>query len=398
MTSGCSVWSAWRTIRNRDYLSTPSWVYILDLGMILGVGILLGIASNFFKGYGTALLLFVGIGGYLAVDYFLFSKGIWVHTVYPVFSQIFIYFGLNLYRYTFEEKERRFIKEAFGQYLAPAIVKQLMEDPSMLKLGGEKKVLTAFFSDIEGFATISENLSPEEMVELLNLYLTEMTNIVLKYEGTVDKFVGDAIIAFFGAPISLEDHARRSCFAALDMQRRLDKLRKQWREKGNPELRMRVGINTGEIVVGNMGSLTRMDYTMMGDSVNLASRLEGANKQYHTYTTISESTYEQAKDDIEARELDSIRVVGKIQPVKIYELLGRTGEIEPAINSILPLYNEGLRHYKNRRWNAGAKSFEKLLSINVDDGPSLTYFERCIAFSNNPPPEDWDGIFGMTGK
>jgi len=203
---------------------------------------------------------------------------------------------------------------------------------------------------------------------------------------------------FFGAPISFEDHARQSCFAALDMQRKLGELREHWKEQGKAELRMRVGINTGNVVVGNMGSLNRMDYTMMGDSVNLASRLEGANKQYHTYITISESTYEQTKDDIEVRELDLIRVVGKIQPVKIYELLGRTGEIEPALNSILPLYYEGLIHYKNRRWNAGAKSFENLLGINENDGPSLTYFERCIAFSNNPPPEDWDGIFGMIGK
>ena len=385
-------------IIQNDYLSRPFWVYILDLGMILGMGIFLGIAGNFFKVYGTAFLLFVGIVGYLAVDYYLFSKGIWIHTVYPVFSQIFIYFGLSLYRYTFEEKEKRFIKEAFGQYLAPTIVKQLMDDPSKLKLGGEQKILTAFFCDIEGFAAISEKLFPEEMVELLNIYLTEMTNIIMVHEGTVDKFVGDAIIAFFGAPISFEDHARRSCFAALDMQRKLGELREYWKEQGKPELRMRVGINTGDVVVGNMGSLNRMDYTMMGDSVNLASRLEGVNKQYHTYITISESTYEQSKDDIEARELDLIRVVGKINAVKIYELLGRTGEIEPAIDSILPLYNEGLKHYKNRRWNAGAKSFEKLLGIHENDGPSLTYFDRCIAFSNNPPPADWDGIFGMTGK
>ena len=178
-----------------------------------------------------------------------------------MFSQFLVYFGITLYRFTFEEKEKRFIKSAFSQYLAPAVVDQLVENPKLLNLGGEDKVLTAFFSDLEGFSSISEQLTAGELVILLNEYLTEMTDIVMQYEGTVDKFEGDAIIAFFGAPIDFKDHATRTCYAALDMQKRLAQLRKIWKKKGRHELFMRIGINTGEVTVGNMGSESRFDYT-----------------------------------------------------------------------------------------------------------------------------------------
>ena len=242
------------------------------------------------------------------------------------------------------ERKRNYIQVAISQDPAPAIVEQVPNDPSLLKMGGERKVLTAFFSDVAGFSTISEKLSPEELVELLNHYLTEMTDITLKYEGTVDKFGGDAIIAFFGAPVPFEDHARRACLVSIEMQKRLEELRAEWRKEGKHELFVRIGLNTGPMVVGNMGSKNRMDYTMMGDSVNLAARLEGVNKQYGTYTMISEFTYEQARDFIEVRELDRIRVVGKKEPVKIYELLGKKGEMDEKVREILPTFNDGLKY------------------------------------------------------
>jgi adenylate cyclase len=386
-------------ILQQDFLARPPWVRVLDVTMILVTGILLGVVALYFKAVGTALLLVVGVGGYLVVDYLLFTQqGLWVHTVFPVFSQFLVYFGITLYRFTFEEREKRFIKSAFSQYLAPAVVDQLVENPKLLNLGGENKVLTAFFSDIAGFSSISEQLTAGELVILLNEYLTEMTDIVMKYEGTVDKFEGDAIIAFFGAPIDFKDHATRTCYAALDMQKRLAQLRSAWKKKGRHELFMRIGINTGEVTVGNMGSENRFDYTMIGDPVNVAARLEGVNKQYYTYTMLSEFTYELAKDDIEARELDSIRVVGKKEPIKIYELLGRKGEMEDHIRLILPHFQEGLEHYKNQRWEEGITCFENALNLYEDDGPSLTYFERCITFQHHPPPPDWDGVFAMRTK
>jgi adenylate cyclase len=386
-------------ILDQDFLQRPQWFRLLDVMVILGTGLLLGLAALYFKAFGTATLLTFGIGGYLLADYVLFTQqGLWIHTVYPVFSQLLVYFGITLYRFTFEEREKRFIKEAFSQYLAPAVVDQLVENPKLLKLGGERKVLTAFFSDVANFSTIAEELGAEELVDLLNDYLTDMTEIILKYEGTVDKYEGDAIIAFFGAPITLEDHASRTCLAAIDMQKRLAELREGWKKEGKHELFMRIGINTGQMVVGNMGSTIRMDYTMMGDSVNLAARLEGVNKQYQTYTLVSEFTYELAKNDIEARELDSIRVVGRKEPIKIYELLGRKGEMADHIRLILPHFQEGLNHYKNQRWEEGITCFEKALNLHEDDGPSLTYFERCITFENHPPPLDWDGVFSIQDK
>lgn len=386
-------------ILNKDFLQRPPWIRLLEVMVILGTGLLLGLAALYFKAFGTATFLVFGVGGYLLADYVFFAQqGLWVHTVYPVFSQLLVYFGITLYRFTFEEREKRFIKEAFSQYLAPTVVDRLVENPKLLKLGGERKVLTAFFSDVAGFSTIAEQLKAEKLVDLLNDYLTDMTEIILKYEGTVDKYEGDAIIAFFGAPITLEDHASRTCLAAIDMQKRLAELREGWKKEGKHELFMRIGINTGQVVVGNMGSTIRMDYTMMGDSVNLAARLEGANKQYQTHAMLSEFTYELAKNDIEARELDSIRVVGKKEPIKIYELLGRKGEMEDHIRLILPHFREGLSHYKNQRWEEGITCFENALNLYENDGPSLTYFERCITFQNYPPPLDWDGVFSMRTK
>ena len=387
------------SVINGDFLMRPDWLMILDLLMILVSGIILGLMALFLPAYSMALFLFVSISGYLFADWQLFTqKGLWVHTVYPVLSQVFVYSGIMLYRIIFEEKEKRFIQGAFGQYLSPTVVNQLIEDPGMLKLGGERKELTAFFSDLVGFTKISEALTPDQLVDLLNKYLTEMTDILLKHNGTVDKFEGDAIVSFFGAPVSFEDHARRSCFAALDMQKRLEELREEWGKQGGQELRMRIGLNTGNMVVGNMGSKNRMDYTMMGDAVNLAARLEMTNKQYMTSTMISEFTYEQVKDDVEVRELDSIRVMGKEQTIKIYELLGRKGEIDDRMKEIIPQFQEGLKYYKNRQWDDGITCFENILNVHDDDGPSLVYFERCITFQNYPPDDDWDGVFTLRTK
>jgi len=386
-------------ILQQDYLIRPEWLRILDVIVILGSGLFLGVLSRFFKAYGMAFFLAGSILSYLLADYFLFTiLGLWVHTVYPVFTQIFVYSGITLYKYAFEEGEKRFIKTAFGQFLSPVVVDQLVENPSLLKLGGESKELTAFFSDLAGFSTISEKLSPEELVELLNNYLTEMTDIILKYDGTVDKFEGDAIIAFFGAPVPYEDHALRACRVAIEMQQRLKEMRAEWKAQGKHELFMRIGVSTGKMVIGNMGSKTRMDYTMMGDSVNLASRLEGVNKQYNTEIMISEFTYEKVKEDMEVRELDRIRVMGKTEPIKIYEVLGGKGEMNPKIGAILPLFKKGIQYYANRKWEEALACFEKILQINEHDGPSLTYRKRCMDYQFQPPQDNWDGVYEMLSK
>ncbi len=386
-------------ILQQDFLSRPQWIPLVDICVILVSGLMLGLIGLYFRALASFMLLGVGVVGYLWTDYYLFiEKGWWLNTVYPVFTQLFVYTGITLHRFVFEEKEKRFIKGAFSQYLAPTVVEQVVKNPELLQLGGVRKVLTGFFSDVAGFSTISENLTPEQLTSLLNEYLTEMTDIIMKYEGTVDKFEGDAIIAFFGAPISFEDHARRACLASLDMQKRLAEMRVVWKEQGRHELTMRIGLNTGPMVVGNMGSQTRMDYTMMGDSVNLAARLEGVNKQYGTHTMISQFTYEFVKDAVEVRELDRIRVMGKAEPVTIYELIGKANELSPKMEAILPLFKEGLSCYRAREWEKGIGFFEKVLALDENDGPSKTYLLRCQAYLTTSPPDDWDGVYSMTSK
>ncbi|MFQ5673599.1 MAG: CHASE2 domain-containing protein [Nitrospinales bacterium] len=388
-----------QNILDQQYLKRSSWVHLIDLGALIILGVLLSWILPKSKNLWGLLVVLCAIAGYFyAAQYMFEKKGIWINTVLPLTEAVVIFIGTTLCNYLAERKQRVFVKSAFSQYLAPAVVNQLIKNPERLQLGGERKILTAFFSDVAGFSTLSEKLSPQDVVELLNIYLTEMTDIILKYEGTVDKYEGDAIIAFFGAPISYEDHAKRACWVSVEMQQRLVELREQWKAEGKQQLFVRIGLNTGPMVVGNMGSKTRMDYTMMGDSVNLAARLEGAGKQYKVFTIISEFTYEQAREFIEVRELDSIRVVGKSEAVKIYELLGKTGELSETQRKVLAHFNEGLQNYKLRQWEKAISCFEEALGIDETDGPSLTYFERCLTFQSNPPSESWDGVFAMTSK
>lgn len=371
----------------------------VDLAMILALGIGLGLILRKVKAAGGVVALVAMLAGFLYFNRYMFiERGIWLNLVYPGVSLVLNFAGITVYRYMTEEKEKRFIKGAFGQYLAPSVVNQLLRDPSMLKLGGERRVLTAFFSDIQGFTSISETMTPEDLVALLNEYLTDMSNIIHKYEGTIDKYEGDAIVAFFGAPVPQEDHARRACLASVEMQEKLVAMREAWPGEGKPVIHVRIGLNTGPMVVGNMGSKERMDYTIMGDSVNLAARLEPANKGYGTYMMMGEETYKQASDNVEARELDLLRVVGKKEPVRVYELLGRKGEVEPLKMDAMKLYRQGIEDYSKMEWDAAIDLFKRALSLNGDDGPCRVYIQRCEEYKAAPPPEGWDGVYVLTHK
>jgi adenylate cyclase len=281
------------------------------------------------------------------------------------------------------------------------VVDELIKNPDMVKLGGERKELTVFFSDVAGFTTVSESLTPEELVGLLNEYLTAMTNIVLRYDGMIDKYEGDAIMAVFGTPIPYTDHAYRACIVSLEMQKELINLRAQWKAQGRPELKARIGLNTGPMIAGNMGAADRLDYTVMGDSVNLGSRLEGANKEYGTYIMISEFTRAQCEDRIETRFLDSLRVKGKLKPVRVYEVLGATESgypISTVKRKAVEVYEQGLQHYLKQEWDQAIRQFDEALGICPDDSPSEVYRSRCEVFKKNPPGPDWDGVFVMTTK
>jgi adenylate cyclase len=386
-------------ILRKNSLSQPVWKIFVDLVYLFFAGVILTVIYSRIRP--SQAILFWAISAtftYFLCHWFFIDKGFWLTDMYPFLENTAIASAIMINRFIDEGRQKLFIKKIFGQYLSPRVVKELINDPSRLKLGGEQKELTAFFTDLEGFATFSEKLGATELVDLLNTYLSKMTDILLQYDGTLDRYDGDAIKAFFGAPVYFEDHAKRACWVCIDMQNRLKLLRAKLMEEGKPELLMRVGINTGSMVIGNMGSTTRMMYGMNGDSVNLCARLEGANKQYGTYSLISESTYIQAKEFIEVRELDILRVVGRSTPIKIYELLGKKGEIEESLKKILPLFNQGLMNYQNREWDEARRCFENALMSRPEDGPSKVYLKRCDSFILNPPEDNWDGVFNLSTK
>ncbi len=387
----------WNTLEQNDFIKrSQRWENIL---ITLLFCLFIGYLATKLK---TIWILITGVGFvvlYIFLQMVLFSyTGKYYELTFPVLSMVFTFVGITMIKYLASDKEKKFIKNAFGQYLSPMVIDQLIKDPSKLNLGGERKQMTAFFSDVQGFSSISEKLTPEELVALLNDYLTDMCDIIAKYHGTVDKFEGDAIIGFWGAPLDDPKHAVSACYTSIEMQKRMVELRKIWKQQNKPEMHMRIGLNSGPMVVGNMGSATRMDYTMMGDNVNLAARLEGANKFYKTFTMISGATYELAKDYIEVRELDKIRVVGKKEPVAVYELLDRKGELDATLKQLVEVYNNGLEHYKNLQWDEAIEQFKKCLEIVPDDGPAVTYIERCEAYKENPPDDDWDGVYTLTSK
>lgn len=345
------------------------------------------------------LLLIAGIFE-LAIVLFS-SSSILMNIVNPSLAVVLAYFGTAVYQYLTEREQKSMIKGVFGHYLNPAVVNILVNDPDKAKLGGDRRELTIFFSDIASFTTISEHYhkDPEGLVVLLNEYLDEMTSIVLKYDGTLDKYEGDALMAFWGAPLPQKDHALRTCYAALDMQKRLSELRPKWKKEGKPELSARCGVNTGTVIVGNMGGKDRFDYTVIGDSVNLASRLEGANKQYQSQIMISDFTFGHVKGKVVTRELDLIQVKGKTEPVKVYELLGKTGmTLTDNQKQSLELYHEGLKLYRERKWEEAIAYFNQAFSLDETCYVAQIYAQRAGLYQINPPPDEWNGVFVMTTK
>jgi adenylate cyclase len=350
---------------------------------------------------GAFLLTVVFIGAVFEVSIIAFSNNVLINVVNPSLAIVFAYFGTAVYQYLTERQQKAVIKNMFSHYINPAVVNELVSNPEKAKLGGDRRELTIFFTDIANFTTISEqyHAKPEGLVALLNEYLDEMTRIVLKYEGTLDKYEGDAIMAFWGAPLPQKDHALRTCLAALDMQKRLEVLRPKWVKEGKPPLSIRMGINTGIVIVGNMGGRDRFDYTVIGDSVNLASRLEGANKQYKSNIMISDFTYTHVKNKIVVRELDLIQVKGKMEPVKVYELLG-TAEMQMTENQrqALEMYHEGLKLYRSRKWEEAIAYMQQAYSLDESCYVAQIYTERANLYQITPPPPDWNGVFIMTTK
>ena len=383
------------SILHQNFLKQTDLMKALDVCSIILFGCIMGIAIPRVKAIQGIILSLLIIILFVIVNAYIFTHfNLWLNLIYPVLTMITIYLGITVYRYISEEREKKKIRGAFQYYLTASVINEMLKDPSKLKLGGDKKDLTVLFSDIRGFTTISEKMTPEELVHLLNEYLTTMTNVVFHYDGLLDKYMGDAIMAVFGAPLDQPDHALRACRTAIGMLDKLKILQKKWLEEGKPVLNIGIGINSGDMVVGNMGSDMRFDYTVMGDSVNLGSRLEEINKDYGSNIVISEYTYEAVKDVLFCRELDAVRVKGKKQLVRIYELLGEIKDAEKWKQPV-SLFEEGLLKYKQGLWDEAIECFYKVLEIKPVDAPTHLYIARCEELKKNPPEGIWDGVFTM---
>ena len=368
--------------------------------MVLLTGLVSGILFALFRPFAgilTAILL--GVIGFTAAWVSFEQHALWVPMIAPLITVLLTFTIHYTYRYTLEERNKREIRGIFSRYVSAKVVDEMLKNPGQVELGGEKKVCTVLFSDLANFTSLAEVTPPEQLVKLLNEYLTGMTHIVLENQGTLDKYEADALMAIFGAPTDIGNHAVHACRTALSMQQAMEDIRQQWKKRKLPQLSQRIGINTGQMVIGNMGSDIRFDYTAIGDAVNLGSRLEGANKLYGTGILISDDTYQMARDHILARQLDLLRVKGKQEPVKVYELMAmRDDKVDIKTREVLNYFQQGYQHYLAQNWEWAMNQFRQALQINRDDEPSRLYLLRCQEFLHRPPGKDWDGVYTLKTK
>jgi len=345
-------------------------------------------------GLGLAAFLVALLAG---ASFYLFqSWNLWVPPLLLSGGLAVVYTGNILAQHFTVAQEKRWLRQALGRYVSSQVADSLLAHPESLELGGEEVEVTVLFMDLTGFTTISEGMAPRYLILLLNEYFNTMTQIILDNQGTVDKFIGDNLMAYWGAPLPLADHAALACQAALKMQEAMGAVRAGWRARGLPQLPARLGLHSGPVVAGNVGSKERFNYTVLGDTVNLASRLEGANRHYGTEIMLSQDTYQKVADKFLMRELDQVQLKGREQPVPCYELLG------PAPADGVPpwvqIFAAGRAAYLNREWKEAAAKFQKVLRLKPGDGPAQLFLERCLGFLRNPPPPDWQGIFVLETK
>jgi adenylate cyclase len=321
---------------------------------------------------GLALVLGLAAGEAVLAFWLFEAQGWWLDITAPVLSTGLAYSAQTTWFYVAEQKDKRMIRGMFSKYVPSRVVDEIIRNPELLTLGGEERELTVLFSDIESFTTISEGLTPRELADHLNDYLTAMSQIILDHQGIIDKFEGDAIMAEFGAPVFFEEHARRACFAALESQTKLSELGERWEKEGLHAWKARIGIHTGDMIVGNMGSRELFDYTVLGDNVNLGARLEASNKIYGTRIMISEATLSQAGEGFIVRELDDLVVRGRTQPVKVFELVGtREDGVSQQVERVLAAYERGRAAAAAEKWREALSAFEEALAVDPEDGPSV---------------------------
>ena len=382
-----------------DMLHQPRWIVLVEIASIFLFVLLLGRVLEEVRGAQGALLAFACVLAYLACSQWLFEAArVPLGLVYPVAAIVLTYALISVFHFRTEQRARQRTSDAFGRYLTPELARIASENPEALKLGGDKRTLTVLFSDIRGFTGISENLEPEVLVEMLNEYLTLMTDAVHAHHGMIDKYVGDAVVAIWGGlPEQRPDHAILACKAALSMLDALDGFIEHSKGRGWPNLEIGVGIHTGEMIVGNMGSADHLSYTVIGDNVNLGSRLEGLTKTYGVRAIVSEATVVAASGGITARELDRVAVMGKRQPVRIFELVPESRG-NGAHATVLREFESARAAYDQRNWEVALARFEAILEHDPSDGPSRLFAKRCREFTQSPPSDDWEGVTVMDSK
>jgi adenylate cyclase len=380
------------------FMWKPAYAEFASVLIILALGILSGLVLPRLSAIWSSAFALSIAGGVSAGNYLLFSRlYLQLDLFYPLAEIAAVYLGLTVHRFLAEEKERGRIRRAFESYVAPAVVHNILKHPDNLRLGGERRIISILFTDIRGFTSLSENLPPEKVVNLLHDFLNPMSNIIIEHGGTIDKYIGDAIMALFGAPLDLADHPHRACRTALSMVAALKELGQEWAAQGRPHFRMGVGINSGEVAVGNMGSDRLFDYTAVGDNVNLASRLEGLNKYYGTDILLSKATAHSLAGDFIIRPVDLVQVKGKAHHLEVFELLGE-GTPDPALAGFLEAYQGGLNLFRERRWAESTAAFKEALNLRRGDIPARRYLLLAQKYEKDPPGPEWDGVRVMSEK
>jgi adenylate cyclase len=407
--------NAIKTILSGKYIHHISgWA---NLAIMIGLIVLIVFLIRRYTGllgFGIVITLSLGV---IALTIFEFLQYRYIlDSVAMLMALIVGYITTQSYEYVVEQREKRRISGLFSSYVSPAVVEEMVEEGKEPELGGDEEYITAFFSDIQSFSTFSEKLPAKTLVGLINEYLSAMTDILTEHGGTLDKYIGDAIVAFFGAPVPQEDHAYKACVVSQLMQRELSELRDKWKAEGEkwPEIvhhmRNRIGINTGTMVTGNMGSESRFNYTMMGDNVNLAARCESGAKQFGVYTMVTRDTKEEAEqfgNRCVFRYLDRIVVKGRTEPVDVYEIMGLRDHLADEQFACKEKFEQGIDSYQHQQWDRAISLFEESVELErftpngdsfIHTNPSLVYLNRCEVMKENPPPKDWNGVYVMESK
>lgn len=384
-------------ILDQNIKQIPDYVKGVERSLLCMIGLLMALLLPFLNPLKSLLLSVLMLLVSLCINAWAWHANM----VFPLASaalMIPLLFAVNMsWGFFSATKTKYHLTQLFGQYVPKELVQEMSRRPENFALEGESREMTVLFSDVRGFTTISEGLQPKELTKLMNEYMTPMTYVIQKHRGTIDKYIGDAIMAFWGAPLHDDDHARSAVLAALDMQATIEQLRPQFIEKGWPEIRIGVGVNSGIMRVGNMGSEFRMAYTVMGDAVNLGSRLEGITKQYGVGIIVGETT-RNAVPDVVFRELDRVRVKGKDQPVAIYEPVGLETQIGGEVREELKAFNKALNLYRDMSWDDAERQLLELQKTFPDKYIYKLYLERINYFRNEPPEPEWDGVFKFTTK